>query len=245
MRHFQPYSAVVEALKESTFLEVTENEGIRRQVPLDSSIGKSSVDNVKIVEDKAQPRSIYAKGFGKEDPSTQFDIEAFFMPYGPINAVRLRRHAHDQKFKGSVFVEFDSAKTQEAFLALEPKPKWNGETLLIMSKKDYVEKKAQDIRDGKIQPNAHRQGYHNSGHGRGRGRGTRQFGGRDRREGGQNGGRDRDRDDWKGRRDDFQKNGFSDKQSKDKGKGGEMDDERMSAAVDTAPKKRYDERYVG
>ena len=234
MRRFQPYSAVVAALKESTLLEVTEDEELRRKAPLDSTVGKSAVDNVKIIEDKTQPRSIYAKGFGKEEPSTQLDVEAFFMPYGPINAVRLRRHTNNQKFKGSVFVEFDSDATQQAFLALDPKPKWKGESLQILSKKEYVEKKAQDIRDGKIQPNDARHNYHGSGRGRGRGRGGRGFGGRERRDNGHG------RDDWKGRRDDFQRNGFKDSRGKDKT--GRDQDTGEKNTTGSGPKKLVDAR---
>jgi len=237
MRHFQPYSAVVNALKESSILEVTEKEEIRRKVPLDPSIGKSAVDNVKIIEDKAQPRSVYAKGFGKEEPSTQFDIEAFFMPYGPINAIRLRRTHPDKVFKGSVFVEFDNEETQKAFLALDPKPKWNGEELQILSKKEYVDQKAQDIRDGKILPNEPRQSHQHQNRGRGRGRGGKNFGGRDRRDRDRGGADNRGREDWKGRRDDFQKNGFKDRKRDDHKNG-----DRDSKGAETTPKKRYDAR---
>lgn len=135
-------------------------------------------------------RSIYAKGFGKEEPSTQFDIEAFFTPYGPTNAIRLRRAA-EKTFKGSVFVEFESEEKQKAFLELDPKPKWKGQDLLIKSKKQYCEEKVAEIEAGRVKPNRPRGG------GRGRGRGG------DRRGG--------DRRDWRERRAEDQKNGFEDK----------------------------------
>lgn len=200
MRHFQPYSAVVAALKESEILEVVDNDEIRRKVPIADDIGKSTMDNVKIIEDRAMPRSVYAKGFGQEGPNTQFDIEALFAPYGPTKAVRLRRTYPEKIFKGSVFVEFDSEETQQAFLALDPKPKFQGKELIIMSKKDYVESKAEDIRTGKIKPNETRP-HHGGGRGNGRGRGR---GGRGRGRGGRGRddrrGRDDDRD-WRERRD--------------------------------------------
>lgn len=151
MRRFKPFSTIVSALKDSNFIDVIENEGenvkIKRKTPLAESQGEF----VRIFEDRTMPRSIYAKGFGHEVPTTQFDIEAFFTPYGPTNAVRLRR-ADDKTFKGSVFVEFDSPETAEKFLNADPKPKWDGKELLIMSKKAYVEQKAEDIRTGKIKP---------------------------------------------------------------------------------------------
>ncbi|KAL2000379.1 hypothetical protein VTN02DRAFT_3189 [Thermoascus thermophilus] len=186
MRHFQPFSAIVDALRESETLELTDNDtSVRRKVPLPETVKENPDPTVvKVFEDKAMSRSIYAKGFGKEEPSTQFDIEAFFAPYGPTNAIRLRR-TPDKIFKGSVFVEFDSEETQKKFLALDPKPKWRGQELLIKSKKDYCDEKVRDIEAGRIKPNRGRGGF------RGRGRGDR------------NGDRD-----WRERRSEDQKKGF-------------------------------------
>ncbi|KAI9718597.1 MAG: hypothetical protein M1812_004048 [Candelaria pacifica] len=148
MRHFQPYSAVVASLRDSTFLEVTDDESVKRKVPIEEVKPEEAP---KVYEDKTMGRSIYAKGFGEETPSTQFDIEAFFAPYGPTNAIRLRR-TQTKVFKSSVFVEFDNEATQKAFLALEPKPKWKGEPLLIKSKYDYVKDKEEDVKAGRIKP---------------------------------------------------------------------------------------------
>jgi len=90
------------------------------------------------------------KGFGQETETTQFDIEKLFEPYGPINAVRLRRD--EQKvFKGSVFVEFKNDELMEKFIAMDEKPKFKDQELTYMRKKDYVEMKIQDIKDGKVQ----------------------------------------------------------------------------------------------
>lgn len=204
MKRYQPYSAVVAALKESEILDLSGDAGkeeIKRKVPL---VEGTKEESYKAYEDKTMPRSIYVKGFGNEGPSTQFDLEEFFAPYGPINSVRMRRTYPEKVFKGSVFVEFDSEDTSAQFLALDPKPKFDGKDLVIMSKKAYTDMKSEDIRQGKIKPNNERSGYHDR-HGnkdRRDQRGGRRDGGRGRD--GRNG-RDRDRDDWKGRRDDFQK----------------------------------------
>ncbi|RQM07864.1 hypothetical protein DH86_00000736 [Scytalidium sp. 3C] len=191
MKRFRPISAVVAALKESQFLEVTGPEGeeeVKRKVPYDESASGRS---------KADARSVYVKGFGDEEPSSQFDIEAFFAPYGPTNAVRLRR-TNEKLFKGSVFVEFQDEETAQKFLELDPKPKWKGKyELNIMSKKDYQDMKEQEIRDGKTEPSETRI--------RGRGRGGSRGGYRGRDRG------DRDPDDWKKRREDDQKSGFRDR----------------------------------
>jgi lupus La protein len=197
MRRFQPFSAVVDALKDSATLELTDNDTcVRRKVPLPETITDApDATVVKVFEDEAMQRSVYAKGFGPEEPSTQFDIEAFFTPYGPLNAVRLRR-TQDKTFKGSVFVEFDSEETQKKFLALDPKPKWKGTTeLLIKSKKEYCDDKVKDIEAGKIKAKDSREPRFNK-----RGRGGHRGRGRDDR------GRD-DRD-WRDRRADDQKKGF-------------------------------------
>ena len=154
MRHFKPFSAIVEALKESEVLDVVDNDtAIKRKVPLPETVvqGKSHREVQKIYEDKTMPRSVYVKGFGRETRTTQFDIEAFFAPYGPVNSVRLRR-TEDKSFKGSVFVEFNSEDTAKAFLALDPKPKWEGNNLMIKSKKQYCDDKVDDINQGRVQP---------------------------------------------------------------------------------------------
>jgi lupus La protein len=206
MVRFRPISAVVTALRESKFLEVSGPDGleeVKRKVPYDPSIPRS----------KAESRSIYAKGFGDEEPSSQFDIEAFFAPYGPTNAVRLRR-TPDKLFKGSVFVEFQDEETQEKFLALDPKPMWKGKhQLKIMSKKEYMDEKGQEIRDGVTQPNA----SYFRGRGRGRGRGGNHRGRGDR--GGRDRG-DRDPNDWKKRREEDRANGFPSNRGRQNNRGG-------------------------
>jgi lupus La protein len=135
MRRFQPFEEVVAALKESPeLLEVSEDgELVRRKTPL--------VEPKPEQRANAFNRSVYAKGFGDETETTQFDIEKFFAGFGPVKQVRLRR-TDDKKFKGSVFVEFENLSDAEAFLALDPKPKYGETELLIMSKKGYVDMKA-------------------------------------------------------------------------------------------------------
>ncbi|KAI9672535.1 MAG: hypothetical protein M1817_003301 [Caeruleum heppii] len=195
MKRFQPYEAVVEALKESTFLDVTEDGSIQRKVPIDeAALGKSVEEGQKWVEDKSLPRSIYAKGFDDETPTTQFDIEAFFAPHGPTNAIRLRRTPLGV-FKHSVFVEFADEALQQAFMALDPKPKWKGTTeLLWLSKKAYVEGKAADFAAGKLKFTKH----------------ERDWGAIRRSIVPRGGDKDGDPDDWKKRRQDDQSRGFRD-----------------------------------
>lgn len=130
MRRFQPEQAVIDALKESELLEV-EDDKVRRKVPLAEPNSEE--------KQKAFESSVYAKGFGPETETSQFDIEAFFEKFGPTKQVRLRRQ-DDGTFKGSVFVEFADLEHAKKFL--EDKHKYNDEELLTMSKQAYVEMKA-------------------------------------------------------------------------------------------------------
>ena len=211
MRHFQPLSAIVDALKESATLNVVEDDTcVQRKEPLPEGLeGKPMIEIEKVYEDKSMARSVYAKGFGEEQPSTQFDIEAFFAQYGPTNSVRLRR-THDATFKGSVFVEFDSEDTQKAFLALDPKPKWKDNELQIKSKKQYCDDKVDDITAGRVRPNEDNHSkYKKSDHGRYKRRRDSPDYERGRRED------ERDERDWRVRRDEDRKSGFKDKHHKD------------------------------
>ncbi|KAL2159953.1 hypothetical protein VTH06DRAFT_2086 [Thermothelomyces fergusii] len=184
MRQFQPYSAIVAALRESDFLVVEGADGeetVKRKTPYVSS---TEAQKARLAA------SVYAKGFGDEEPSTQFDIEAFFSKYGHVKHVKLRRTA-EELFKGSVFVEFASAEEADAFVKLDPKPSWKGHELLIMKKKDYLDEKTRQIKAGEIEPNTSRPRTFFEGRERGsnaRGRGGRGGGrGRDgKSEGGDN-----------------------------------------------------------
>lgn len=218
MRRFQPLSAVIAALKESEVLDVVNGDEVKRKEPLAENIGtKFDEVDLRIIEDEAMARSIYVKGFGMETATTQYDLENFFEPYGPIRAVRLRRN--DQKwFKGSVFVEFDDEETMKTFMDLDPKPTWNDKELLIKTKKEYCEEKVEDIKAGRVERNDR---YRNGNRHRGdrRDRGHRPYRGKDHK-GRRNGPSryreddEKDEDDWRGRRDDFQRRGFKDKDGK-------------------------------
>ena len=237
MRHFQPYSAVVEALRASDILDVVDDDKIHRKIPLPTEvIVDNARANVELIDDKTRSRSIYAKGFGRENASTQFDIEAFFAPYGPTNAIRLRRK-DNKLFKGSVFVEFDCDETAQAFLELESKPKWEGKVLQIMSKEKYVRGKAEDVAAGRIKPNTW-----SSRGGRGRGRGNR----------------DRDNRDGRDRRDNDPRNGHRPNRgrgsrggwrggdrnrSRDRDRDGRRDSNGDGKEKES-PKEQVDDRYI-
>lgn len=137
MKKFRPLSAVVDALKTSEFLVVSENGELVRR--------KNAILPPKESENQLRfQRSAYAKGFGEETETTQDDLEKWFAQYGKVNEVRLRR---DEKkaFKGSVFAEFADLDDAKKFTELAQKPEYNGKELeVVMSKPAYVEMKAQN-----------------------------------------------------------------------------------------------------
>lgn len=130
--------------------------------------------------------------------------DRFFEPYG-VRQVRLRREK-DGTFKGSVFVEFEDEAAAQQFLDMEEKPKYNDTELDIKSKKEYVDQKSQDIRDGKVKPNSPTRHYsHHRNDRRGSFRGDKGFNKRKRNYDDDD--ENVDRDDWRERRDRFQKKG--------------------------------------
>jgi lupus La protein len=198
MKRFQPYSAVVAALKDSQLLVVEGEDGeevVKRKEPY-----VCNPDGMK----KRMGKSVYIKGFGEETPTTQFDIEAWLEQFGRVDRVKLRREGSHNKgpFKGSIFVEFNTEEIAKEFVARDPAPTWNGQELKIMLKTDYVTEKTRAINAGEIQPSKYAQktfyeGREKGGRGGARGRGGR----------GSHNGKD-DSNDWKKRRDNDHSNGF-------------------------------------
>lgn len=207
MRRFQPYSAIVNALRESSDLVVVDdaefsgpgNEAVKRKEPIsvpardgDDANPPTTVDlffRLQRASSNDLGRSAYVKGFSAQPEAGQIALEQFFRPFGAV-MVRKRRE-QDGSFKGSVFVEFDSEDSQKQFLALDPAPAFDGTTLTLMGKKEYSEMKCKEkgIKPEWERTDSDRREHRDSrdsrsGGGRGNGRGGR--GGR----GGQRGGRD-------------------------------------------------------
>ena len=196
-----PYGAVIDALKgeHSRFLEVSGEPG-------QEVVKRKHAYVLGSMRAQQDANSIYAKGFGDEEPTTQFDLEAFFTQFFPINAVRLRRTNPQKMFKGSVFVEFQERESAEKFVALDPPPKWKDHDLLIMLKTTYMAGKSDAIRKGEIEPN--------------RTRPNKFYEGRDL----SGGGNRADKDDWKKRRENDQRNdnrrgGGGDRRGRGRGRG--------------------------
>ncbi|KAI1382035.1 hypothetical protein F4677DRAFT_12835 [Hypoxylon crocopeplum] len=194
MKRFKPYSAVVNALKESNQVVVEGPEGdetIRRKQPC-----HPTAEMKRAIE----KRSTYIKGFGEERKTTQFDIEDFVAQYGEFNAVRLRR-SDDSKsvFKGSVFIEWIDQETANKFYDVDPEPRWKDHKLRIMPKLEYERQQAlapkkEKTRNGEGHSQWHGQRDDRSARGHRQSRGNH---------------RGSDSTDWKKRRTDDQRNGFN------------------------------------
>ncbi|GAA6062624.1 hypothetical protein JCM10212_000286 [Sporobolomyces blumeae] len=120
----------------------------------------------------AMQRSVYAKGFPATEKEGETEDEkkairegelelqkkleewARGLDVGKVLSLRMRREDKPGqdgkaplkgrgKFKGSVFIEFAEKSSVDKFLALDPKPTYEGAALEIKSKSDYVEEKRQ------------------------------------------------------------------------------------------------------
>ncbi|KAJ4289232.1 hypothetical protein N0V90_011574 [Kalmusia sp. IMI 367209] len=216
MRRFKPYSAIVDALRESDDLIVVDDgdfngigkEAVKRKEPLtvpkrdgDAEYPPDLKELFKRIFKQSLNKlenSVYVKGFAAEGEEVgQIPLEQFFRPYGAVMVRKRRDDEHN--WKGSVFVEFDTEDSAKQFLDLDPKPKFNDNELTIMSKKDYSEMKCKEkgITPEWLKTEEER----NAGRGRARG-GRVDRGGRGRGRGGRGGrgGRFNDRDDRRDRR---------------------------------------------
>ena len=179
MQIFQPFEEVVAALKESPQLLEVSEDGL--QVRRKEEIKIPSPEEGK----ERLERTVYAKGFGEEKPTSQVEIEAYFGKFGEMNQVRMRR-TDDGTFKSSVFAEFKNAEDAKKFVEQE-KAVFEDNELLVMSKQAYVEMKSEQHnfadKHGRRKPrfNAFKQmkadEYKSkSRYGRGKGRGGNQRG---------------------------------------------------------------------
>lgn len=142
---------VTEALRKSEKLVVSEDgTKVKRSTPLPEKVDFT-------------PQSIYAKGFPKEYSLEQ--INEYFTQHlegeEKILCTRMRRFK-DKNFKGSVFVELNSAEAAQRIAKLTlTAPTTEAEPLLLHMKADYLAKKAEEQkqrkdkkrpRDGEAEP---------------------------------------------------------------------------------------------
>lgn len=139
MKKFRPVDKVVECLRESKVLKVSEDgENIKRIEPLDFEGAK----NVRLEQNK---RTLVVMNFPHENvedmTALQENLEEFFNKLSEINQVRLRRD-HTKKFNGTVVVEFKTLPKCEEFLKTysgedAESLSYEGKKLEVSTKKQY------------------------------------------------------------------------------------------------------------
>lgn len=145
MKKFRPIEKVVEILRESKIIQVSEDgENVKRIVPLDLTKGKESR-----IEKENRTLVIMEVPFDHERLTIgqlQENLESFFHKINDnIVQIRLKRD-NRKRFHGKVFVEFNSAESANEFLATycdseDDQSKeilsFEGKKLNVFSKKQY------------------------------------------------------------------------------------------------------------
>ncbi|SCU94316.1 LAME_0F06986g1_1 [Lachancea meyersii CBS 8951] len=143
MKKFRPVDKVVETLRDSSILEVSEDgENVKRRVPLnpqhDARLerGKRTVAvlNFDFSKDGEQKMS------EQEKTELQENVENFFSKLGSVSQVRLKKD-HRKNFNGTVIVEFSDEKGAQEFVETYGADKevlsYDGRKLDVFSKKQY------------------------------------------------------------------------------------------------------------
>ncbi|CAG60078.1 uncharacterized protein GVI51_H07887 [Nakaseomyces glabratus] len=164
MKKFRPVDKVVEVLRTSEILEVSENgENVKRRVPLVWNRNDEKFKEAKLEQNK---RTLVVMNFPhdeeagqaqekkegeeeKEDKDLQVEIEEFFRKLAQVNQVRLRRD-HKKNFRGTVFVEFknydECKKFEDEYSAGSKDDKEGGEILSFKGKRlNILTKKQYDM----------------------------------------------------------------------------------------------------
>lgn len=145
MKKFRPIEKVVEILRGSKILQVSEDgENVKRIVPLDLTKGKESR-----IEKEKRTLVIMEVPFDHERlsiPQLQENLEAFFHKINDnIVQIRLKRD-NRKRFHGNVFIEFNSETAANEFLSTycdseDDQSKeilsFEGKKLTVFSKKQY------------------------------------------------------------------------------------------------------------
>lgn len=136
MKKFRPVDKVVETLRDSKILEVSEDgENVKRRVPLNLQ-GDARQERIK--------RTVAVMNFDQENKQDrtelQEEIEQFFGKLGPVSQVRMKKD-HRKNFNGTVIVEFAEEKDAQQFIDTYGPDKetlsFQGRKLNAVSKKQY------------------------------------------------------------------------------------------------------------
>ncbi|GBB86131.1 hypothetical protein RclHR1_01260002 [Rhizophagus clarus] len=135
MQVYKDYGLIIEALRESpNLLEVDEQgEHVRRKTLV-------MIDVPQHIKDSPIWRSIYVKGFNKDEIDSNYEKEvaSYFSQYGKVEKAFARRD-DDNTYKDSFFIQF--ATHEEAKKVSEMDISYKNVKLSMMMKFDYCEMK--------------------------------------------------------------------------------------------------------
>ncbi|XP_070523210.1 la protein homolog isoform X1 [Cardiocondyla obscurior] len=131
---------ILKALETSDLMEISEDrKKIRRSL-------KHPLPEYNEVYRKAQEaRTVYVKGFPLND-TTIDKLKVFFEPYKPFETIVLRKYLDKDKvlkFKGSIFVQFETIDAAKAFMNVDS-IKYGDTELIKKWTVDYNAEKAQE-----------------------------------------------------------------------------------------------------
>ncbi|EZA58323.1 La protein-like protein [Ooceraea biroi] len=131
---------ILKALETSDLMEISEDRKKIRRSP------KHPLPEFNEEYRKAQEaRTVYVKGFQAAETTIE-ELKAFFDPYKPIETIVMRKYQDKDKtykFKGSVFVQFETLDGAKAFMDKES-IKYGDAELIRKWSADYTIEKAQE-----------------------------------------------------------------------------------------------------
>ncbi|KYM96963.1 PREDICTED: la protein homolog [Cyphomyrmex costatus] len=131
---------ILKALETSDLMEISEDRKKIRRSP------KHPLPEYNEGYRKAQEaRTVYVKGFPFTDTTIE-KLKAFFEPYKPFETIVMRKYLDKDKvfkFKGSIFVQFETFDTAKAFMNIES-VKYGDTELIRKWAADYYVEKAQE-----------------------------------------------------------------------------------------------------
>lgn len=144
---------ILAALKKSP-AGMMETSGEGKTAKLRRSPSLPVPDNTEESKREVEARTVYLKGFDKENTTLDELIDYFHNSYEKVLNVQMRTYMDkknkERHFKGSVFVTFkDEESAKKLVEAKDVKYKDEGEPLLIKFQKDYFEEKSKEMADKK------------------------------------------------------------------------------------------------
>ncbi|KAL0084646.1 hypothetical protein J3Q64DRAFT_1743553 [Phycomyces blakesleeanus] len=125
--------------------EETAKEGTEDKTPEELALEQERIKKIEIKITNQNPRSIYAKGFSVDPEADKDVIRDYFASFGRVLNLKMRLD-EEKKFKGSVFVEYDSEATANEVANMDLS--FENTKLLVMLKQNYIDEKSREKFNG-------------------------------------------------------------------------------------------------